>query len=139
MIHHSLTEDGQTVSWGAIERYHVETNGWEDIGYHYGVELVQGNFYALLGRAEERRAAACPQQNMNSLALHICIVGNFDIIKPPREAMECAARRVIIPAMKRYLISYDNIVGHRDFNPAKSCPGRLFNMDELKNVIRGMI
>jgi len=33
VIHHSLTKDGQAVSWGAIERFHRETQGWSDVGY----------------------------------------------------------------------------------------------------------
>ena len=40
MIHHSATEDSQTLSWQAIRRFHMTDpeHLWADIGYHAGVE-----------------------------------------------------------------------------------------------------
>lgn len=137
MVHHSLTADGQTVSWGAIERYHRDTNGWADIGYHFGVELIGSTYYAMVGRAEHRPAAACPQGNMNSEAIHVCLVGNFDLIEPPENQLLVAAHRIILPVMDRYGIVPARIVGHRDYNPAKSCPGAKFNLDRLRKILTG--
>lgn len=139
MIHHSLTKDSQTVSWPAIRRYHTITNGWDDIGYHYGIELLEdklgSSYEVILGRPENQRAAACPQGGMNSIAIHICCVGNFDIEKPAAEMLRILASRLLIPVMDRYKISSSKIVGHRDYNPAKSCPGNQFNLDTLRGLI----
>jgi hypothetical protein len=44
VIHHSLTPDNQTVSWNAIRRYHIDVNKWADIGYHYGIENINGAY-----------------------------------------------------------------------------------------------
>lgn len=134
MVHHSLTRDGTTVSWGAIRRYHVEQRGWRAIGYHYGVELVGDYYEALLGRSELERAAACPQGQMNLRALHVCCVGNFDLEPPPRAQLESLVELVIKPAMAEYGIPPEHIVGHRDFNPAKSCPGRLFDLEVVRRM-----
>lgn len=139
MIHHSLTVDSDTVSWGAIEKYHRETNGWSDIGYHYGVELINGQFYCMVGRPEHRPAAACPQGGMNTLAIHVCCVGNYDLRPPPTDMLAVVTSRVLIPVMDRYGITPDRIVGHRDYNPHKSCPGTQFDLSVLRSLIaRGL-
>jgi N-acetylmuramoyl-L-alanine amidase len=135
MVHHSLTADSQTVSWGAIERYHRETNGWLDIGYHAGVELVGTDYYALIGRNEQWGAAACKEGNMNVLALHVCCVGNYDLAPPPETLLAVLAHRVVLPWMQRYSIPSDRIIGHRDYATYKSCPGSQFDLDHLRRMV----
>jgi len=137
MVHHSLTKDGETVSWGAIERYHRETRGWTDIGYHFGVENIAGDQYAVVGRPEHRPAAACPQGEMNRLAIHVCCVGNFDLAPPSQAMLQLVVKRVLIPVMDRYGITPERIVGHHQYNPAKSCPGTKFDLAKLRLLISG--
>ena len=143
MIHHSLTADSDTVSWPAIERYHREEQAWRDIGYHAGVEKVTGNpdlaryaYQALIGRPLAAQASACPQGDMNRVALHVCCVGNYDLGPPPLAMLEVLVRRIILPWMAAYGIPADQIVGHRDYNPAKSCPGTQFDLDQLRRMVR---
>lgn len=136
MLHHSLTRDGQTVSWGAIRRYHVETRGWRAIGYHYGAELVGDHYEVLMGRSELDPAAACPQEQMNTRALHICCVGNFDDAPPPSAMLEAVVGLAILPAMVEYGIPPEHIIGHRDMNPAKTCPGTRFDLEVVRRMSR---
>ena len=151
VIHHSLTKDGETVSWAAIERYHVRVNRWRDIGYHAGVELVAGPemgeyaYQGLIGRAEDDFAAACPEAHMNQIGLHLCLVGNFDLTPPPKAMLVRAAVRFIIPWMRRYDISPERVIGHRDAGlmagfdwekgQYKSCPGTQFDLDLLRGML----
>jgi N-acetylmuramoyl-L-alanine amidase len=132
MVHHSLTEDGQTVSWGAIEKYHRETMLWKDCGYHAGVELIGDSYYALIGRAEDQEAAACPQGFMNRTALHVCCVGNYDLAPPPEGMLAVLVHRIMVPWMRRYSIPPEHIVGHHDYAPWKSCPGTQFPLDRVR-------
>lgn len=146
MIHQSKTADGQTVSWGAIERYHREVQGWRDVGYAYGVELVGDSYYTLVGRPEDDIAAACKEAEMNARAIHVCLVGDFDIAPPPLRQVEAAVRRVILPAMRRHGITPDRIIGHRDAGlmagfdwrkgQYKSCPGTAFDLELVRRLVR---
>lgn len=142
MLHHSLTKDTETVSWAAIHKYHIEVMKWRDIGYHAGIEAVTSDlnlnkykYQALKGRNEYDFAAACPQGYMNSLALHVCLIGNFDLLPPPIEMLHCLINRILLDWMQRYSIPVEHIVGHRDFNPMKSCPGKLCNLDLIKRML----
>ncbi len=141
MVHHSATADSGTVSWAAIERYHREQNGWSDVGYHAGVELVGGEdlgryrFQALIGRPPAAIGSACPEGGMNRVALHVCCVGNYDAAAPPLGLLECLVRRVLLPWMREYGIPPERVVGHRDYNPAKSCPGVRFDLELLRRMV----
>ena len=134
MLHHSVTRDGETVSWGAIRRHHVETLGWGAIGYHYGVELVGDHYEVLMGRSELDPAQACPQEEMNARALHVCCVGNFDEAAPPKALLEALVELVILPAMVEYGLPPERIIGHRDIRPIKTCPGTQFDLDVVRRM-----
>ena len=55
IIHHSAGPDSKIQNWGQIRRYHIDHNGWRDIGYHYGIELVGYDYEILLGRWENEQ------------------------------------------------------------------------------------
>lgn len=132
IIHHSLTEDSKTVSWGAIREYHTHTNGWADIGYHYGVELV-GNYYeVLVGRPLNIPGAHC--QGMNSQSIGICFVGNYDLVMPP-DLMMSRAVSVFSPIIKGLDIPFENILPHSHFAP-KTCPGTMFPMTKFIEALK---
>lgn len=136
IVHHSLTKDGDTVSWGAIEDYHTKTEGWDDIGYHAGVEIINGRAYALVGRPLQYEAAATKEAHMNARALHVCVVGNFDDVLPSEAVLSVLISRVLMPWMVRFNIPVENVMGHRDFTPYKSCPGKKFDLVKLRERIQ---
>lgn len=137
VLHHSLTKDGETVSWNAIRRYHVDTNGWRAIGYHYGIENIGGRFEILSGRFVEEDAAAVKEKGLNKTGIHICLVGNFDLVKPPVPQWNLTVG-LVRSLMAVHGIKITNIYGHRDFSPYKTCPGAKFDLEQFRfDVQRG--
>lgn len=132
IIHHSLTPDGSTLSWSAIHHYHVNHNGWSDIGYHAGIEEVEGRYVCLFGRPDVVPGAHTLGHNDSSLGF--CFVGNFDERAPDEQRMRVAARRVLAPWCIRFGIRPGYIVGHRRF-AEKSCPGSKFRVERLQQIV----
>ncbi|MCT4566140.1 MAG: peptidoglycan recognition protein family protein [Maledivibacter sp.] len=135
IIHHSLTKDGKVVDFNAIKRYHIETNGWRDIGYHYVIENVNDQYKILKGRDEKAIGAHTKGENANSIG--ICLVGNFDVQLVPSNQLE-----KLVELIKDIRNRYGNIPvhGHCDFpNPdtgyRKSCPGKKFPWKDLEEKL----
>jgi hypothetical protein len=139
MIHHSLTADSGTVSWPAIRKYHVETMGMHDVGYHWGLELCGSSYEALVGRSLYDEGAHANEQGMNHKAIGICMVGNFDLQAPPDAALVVLRDRLMVPLMREFSILPANIVFHRDVAPWKTCPGKMFTKALLAQYVPGII
>ena len=133
VIHHSATKDSDTLSWGAIRRYHTNVLGWTDIGYHAGIEYIRDSYEVLIGRPPTQTGAHTSGENYHSLGF--CFVGNFDDEEPNDELLRTAARRWLVPALKRHSLNTDALRPHSDF-ANKTCPGSQFSMDRLREVCR---
>ena len=131
MLHHSLTKDGVTVSWQAIRKYHKETMGWKDNGYHFGIELINDQHEILIGRLLDQKGAHCV--GMNDKAIGICFIGNFDEAQVPPEQWKKGIE-LVRSLLKLLDIPIRYVVAHRDYAP-KTCPGKLFDMDLFRKEL----
>lgn len=134
ILHCSATEDGKTVSWDDIRRYHKDTNKWADIGYHAGIELVDNDYIIMAGRPLNMIGAHCQAGGMNKVALGFCFVGNYDTIPPPTIMLTQAAY-YILGWMEVFNIPKSNIKMHRDYESGKTCPGLKFDIDLFRGLL----
>lgn len=101
-----------------IRHWHVEQNGWDDIGYHY---VIRRNGSVERGRDES--IVGAHEKNNNRDSIGICLVGgkrkdgksdsNFTADQ------YIALRALLADLLYRYKGA--ELHGHRDFSP-KDCP-----------------
>lgn len=134
-VHHSAGTNTAS-DWAAVVRsiwnFHVNTNGWADIGYNY---LIDPNGVIYVGRGEDIRGAHFCGNNTGTMG--ICILGNFTSQTPTLEAIEglvnLLAWKMSVDDIDPQLSSFHtasgvvlpHIVRHRD-GCATSCPGNSF-------------
>jgi N-acetyl-anhydromuramyl-L-alanine amidase AmpD len=44
--------------------------------------------------------------------------------------------RVVAPLRKQFMIPLKNVVGHNDFASYKTCPGTMFDIDKVRQLVR---
>lgn len=138
VLHHSQTEDGKTVSWDDIYRFHTEVRGWRDIGYHFGIELVESRYQVLVGRMMSEKGAHCVEGLMNRYSLGVCLVGNFDLAPPP-VAQSNLAVRFVASLCTVFNIPVSHVMGHREAGSSKTCPGEKFNLDRFRAGVTAVL
>ena len=122
ILHHSATDGG---TFESIEKYHIEHNGWNDIGYHYLIEQ-DGSLHK--GRGETTTGAHTIGQNEKSLG--ICLVGNFDKYEPSDMQMK-TLNTLLLDINQRLGIT--EIKGHNHYS-SKTCPGIYFRWKDVINL-----
>jgi len=125
-IHHSLTKTGTPE---AFARYHVETNGWPGIGYHYTIQQ-DGTIYI----CNDIETISYHVGNSNKASIGICLVGDFRTEKPT-EAQYQACLELVRTLQQAY--PKTQIKGHSELPgyASKQCP--VINMDQFRKDVKG--
>lgn len=112
----SLTLDQAIAHWHVAQNYHMNTNGWNDIGYNYGISM---GGHILEGRGLVAVGAHCPNWNLNSWGVQFMQGGNQPLSDLAKNAAD---------DLYDWLTSQAGHVllrkGHRDGFPT-ACPGTI--------------
>jgi len=120
VYHHFATPDGERRDARSVQRYHIEENGWSDIGYHFVVERYKGA-YVIIEARPLIRIGAHTKGYMNRVAIGVALAGNFDKGYPDIGQI-ILARKLTLTLRARFKIPVPKIRTHSEFSE-KSCPG----------------
>ena len=117
IVHCADTPDGRDDKAADIRRWH-KARGFNDIGYHYVVDL-DGTIEP--GRDVSVAGAHCTGQNADSIG--VCYVGGADTDMKPKDTRTDKQKTALLLLLKYLVQKYPGakIYGHRDF-ANKSCP-----------------
>ncbi len=136
IIHHSGTEVG---NMAIFDRAHKQ-RGWKGVGYHFVIDngssgREMGQIEVTFRWQQQLNGAHCHASNMNSHAIGICLVGNFDKHGVPSEQFESLVKLVRL-LQRTYSIPKTRVIGHGYVNGANThCPGLLFPWDTFYSLI----
>jgi len=101
-----------------IQKYHIQTNGWCDIGYHYFIDKKGGIWECRLIKYQGAHSGGTG----NSKNIGIVLLGNFNNENPTFFQLK-SLKKFLNYLQKKYKISKSKLHGHRDFK-ATACPGK---------------
>ena len=122
VIHCTASPDYLDIGAKEIRKWHVDGNGWSDIGYQY---VVRRNGEIERGRPDN--IAGAHARGVNSISIGICWVG----INNPSPEQEKSLVGLVNWLRGKYNITIDNVKGHNEaVKTSKTCPN--LNMDRFR-------
>lgn len=108
IIHCSDTETGTVKEF---RKYHVEVNGWSDVGYHF---IIRRDGEIECGRMLDISGAHCRGENAYSVGT--CLVGKKDFTEEQFVSLRrlCNMLEKVFPSIEHF--------PHNAFDKNKTCP-----------------
>lgn len=128
VVHHTAHK---TWTFDDVKKYHVEVNGWKDIGYNYFVEKTGE---VKVGRGLEQGAHV---KGYNDTTLGYGFAGNFEEEYPTKAQYLGAANHMAL-LMAAYGLKEQDVIGHKDL-AATLCPGKNFDMQYFRTLLSSIL
>ena len=130
IVHHSSRVE---MTAEACHEFHQIERGWSGIGYNFFIEkdgtIVEGRGHHVGAHA----------YGYNRTSIGVCLTGDFDI-ETPTYAQWTAFLQLCDHLMDMYQVQSSQVIGQRELEGfQKSCPGILFNLDEMRKQINEYI
>ena len=115
VVHHSASPLTTTVE--DIKRWHVEENGWDDVGYHYVVSQA-----GILHACRPLHVQGAHAYGHNDGTIGVCLIGHN-----PHESSRWTREQVF--ALQELYMHFRRVIpgiglaGHRDLTDGTECPG----------------
>lgn len=118
-LHHTGGAERGSEGMRAIQDYHMDVKGWSDIAYSFVIDPISNWVY--VGRGAGIQGAHTEGHNTTSHA--ICIMGNFEVMKPSDDLLRTIAELINYGVEKGWWSKFTG--GHRDASGASTaCPGK---------------
>ena len=130
IIHCAATKPSMDIGYKEIRKWHVDQNGWDDVGYHF---IIRRNGQLEKARPEGYSGAHAPSHNSRSIG--ICLVGGMADDGGPENNFTLEQFLTLKDLVNMIMDKYSDItevLGHCDVQENKpNCPG--FNVKEWLN------
>jgi hypothetical protein len=136
-VHHTDSSNNYTAAQvpamiRGIYAYHVQSRGWNDIGYNFLIDRFGRAWEGRFG-GMDKAVVGAQTLNFNSVSMGVSAIGNYDVARPPQVVTDAFKRLLAwklslagLPATGTVVANgkpLQRISGHRDGFPTV-CPGR---------------
>ena len=118
VIHCSATKSSMDIGLVEIRKWHVEDNGWRDVGYHY---IIRRNGELELGRRHDDTGAHAAGYNHKTIG--VCMVGGMADDNSAENNFTDKQWTSVSDLIKQIKVNYPdvNVIGHNEIS-SKECP-----------------
>ena len=118
VIHCAATKASMDIGLTEIRKWHVQDNGWRDVGYHY---IIRRNGEVELGRSIRDTGAHAAGYNHKSVS--VCMVGGMAEDNSSENNFTAQQWTALLDLVKQLKSNYPDadVIGHNEISE-KECP-----------------